>query len=341
MKRLLLTGASGSFGSALIRKLMAPAYGIEKIVAYSRNESAQATLRDSLDDPGIVEWILGDVRDEERLYDAMHRIDTIIHAAAMKRVGGNDPGEVYSVNVSGTIRVVRAALKRNVPKILVLSTDKACAPATAYGASKLAAEFYAVYANKWGHPHTRIACTRWGNVLGSAGSVVQTWRRQAFKPEPLTITDRDATRFWVTMDQVTDFTLRTVGLMRGGEVFIPEMRSATLADLAGAVAPLTPLRTIPMRAGEKQHEVIISRDESNRAAYISHQSFGDRPEYPFVVRGYYVIEPATRDWPYQGPGKGTDCTATDLKPGDVSSENAQRLDRDDLRLMLTQMRPAR
>jgi UDP-N-acetylglucosamine 4,6-dehydratase len=278
----------------------------EKIVAFSRNESVQARLREALGNPASVEWILGDVRDPESLYDAMHRIDTIIHAAALKRVDGNDPRELYSVNIDGTIQVVRAALKRKVPKVLVLSTDKACAPATAYGASKLAAEFYAVYANRWANPHTRISCTRWGNVLGSAGSVLPTWRRQAAAGQPLTITDPSATRFWITMDQAVSFVLQALDLMRGGEVFIPVMRSTTLADMAALVAPGARTRRIPMRAGEKIHEVVISRDELPRAV-----SMGGC---------YYVINPASPAWPYQEPDFASDVTA------EVSSETVPKFD---------------
>lgn len=261
--RVLLTGASGSFGTAMMEYLLED--GVEKIVAYSRNESNQAKLRDAMDHPREIEWMIGDVRDNERLYDAMHRIDTIIHAAALKRVESNDPRELYATNIDGTINVVRAAIKRNVPKVLILSTDKACAPATAYGASKLAAEFYALYANKWGNPQVRISCTRWGNVLGSAGSVVHTWRRQAAAGEPLTITAPEATRFWITLSQAVKFTKQALGLMYGGEIFIPQLPASTLQTLAMATVPGHPHRLIPLRAGEKMHEVLISGDESHRA----------------------------------------------------------------------------
>ena len=330
--KLLLTGASGTFGSALMKALLDDPTTL-KIVAYSRNESAQARLRAEVANDARVVWILGDVRDEERLYDALHRVDTIIHAAALKRVDDNDPMELYRTNIDGTMNVVRSAFKRNVPKVLLLSTDKACAPATAYGASKLAAEFYAIYANRYGHPHTRISVTRWGNVLGSAGSVIHTWRRQTQRGDPLTITDPTASRFIMTLDQAVAFTRQVVGVMNGGEIYIPDLPSCLVGDLADAVLEEQgavknyPTNVIGLRAGEKRHEILLSGDESSRAVHLP-------------KRGHYIIKPGNPSWTgLFSPGKAFGDQISPVRPGfELGSSWARRLLLSDLRPMLKDIR---
>lgn len=267
--KVLVTGASGTFGTALIKHLLQHE-PIEKIVAYSRNESKQAERKAEIDDERV-QWMIGDVRDRDRLYDAFHRIDSVIHAAALKRVDDNDPMELYRTNVEGTMNVVRCAIQRNTSKVLVLSTDKACAPATAYGASKQMAEFYSVYANKWGNPQVRISATRWGNVIASAGSVLHKWRSE----DVLSITDPDSTRFLLTVQQAVAHAVRFFNFMLGGEIFVPALPSCSVRNLAEAAFPNKKTQTIGLRCGEKRHEVLVSYDEVPRTYY---------------QEGFYVIE---------------------------------------------------
>ena len=232
--------------------------------------------------------MVGDVRDADRVEDALGRVDTVIHAAALKRldVVNHDPREIMETNYQGALNVIRAAVRRNVPRVLFISSDKACCPVTPYGVSKLAAEFYAVAANARGWPQTRISCVRYGNVLGSQGSVLPLWRQQLARGEPLTITDERMTRFWITMPQAIEFIRRTLGTMRGGEVFIPALSAGRVLDLAEALGGKeVPIKIIGTRAGgEKLHEMLLSEDEAPRAVCDV-----DR----------FVLEPAHMPWNYQ------------------------------------------
>ncbi|MBI5405355.1 MAG: SDR family NAD(P)-dependent oxidoreductase [Candidatus Kerfeldbacteria bacterium] len=287
--KILVTGASGSFGTALIKAVLADGTA-EKVIAFARGEHRLAELRETLGHPPQLRCLIGDVRDPDRLHDALHRVDTIVHAAALKKVDGQDPRELMLTNYQGTVNVVRAAISRTVPRVLLLSSDKSVGAATAYGVAKAAAEAYMTYANRFGHPQVRLSATRYGNVIGSQGSVIHTWRRQSARGEPLTITDPNATRFWLTMDDAVAFVRRALTVMHGGEILIPEMRSASLGDLCTAMFPGHLTKAMELRAGEKLHEVLISSHEAYRTVYV--------PEFPG-----WAVEPSQADWPYQ-PWRG-------------------------------------
>lgn len=287
--RLLVTGATGTFGFALIEHILShPTYECD-IVALSRNESIQARRREQTGNNPMVKWVLGDVRDKERMEDVLlfYGVTHIVHAAALKRVDNSDPRELYATNIAGTMNVIRAAKHNNVEKVLVLSTDKACAPVTAYGVSKLAAEFYAVDSNKFSG--CAVSCSRWGNVLGSAGSVVYTWARQARAGEKLTITAPEATRFWMTADDAVYWALQFLSVMRGGEIFVPYLKSAAISSVASAITNYISggdpkYKITGLRSGEKLHESLISPDEGERIR-------------GYMGTSYHVIDP-----PDQFPG---------------------------------------
>ena len=284
--KLLLTGASGSFGTALLAHVFR--HGLaEKVIAYARGEHRLAELAERLGHPPELRLMVGDVRDPERVHEAMGRIDTVIHAAAMKRVDviSHDPLEIMKTNFLGTVNVVRAAVQRNVPRVLLISSDKACAPSTRYGLSKAAAEEYAVHANAQGHPQVRISAVRYGNVAGSQGSVIPFWRRLLAAGQPIPLTDARMTRFWLTMPEAIDFVLGALRDMRGGEVFIPRLRAARMVALAEAMGATSGQRRIigPRGGGEKLHETLLSEDESGRAVWSAER---------------FILEPAFRPWPY-------------------------------------------
>ena len=285
--KLLLTGATGSFGGALIRRLLAENRA-EKIVAFARSEHRLAALAEALEHPRELSLMVGDVRDAERVDEALVRIDTVAHAAALKRTDAinHDPWEIMRTNFEGTRNVVRAAIARHVPRVLILSSDKASSPVTMYGVSKAAAEFYATHANTWGHPNVRIASVRWGNVMGSTGSVVHIWRRQVARGEPMALTDERMNRFWITMPEAVSFALMALEVMHGGEILIPDLPAARLVDLAEALAPGHPVKLVGPRAcGEKLTEALSSDDETPRAARV--------PELG------YVMAPTIALWPYR------------------------------------------
>lgn len=317
--RLLLTGASGSFGTAFLAHVFRHRL-VERAVAFSRNEHSLAALGDRLGHQSWLRLMVGDVRDPERIQEALDRVDTVICAAALKRVDvvNSDVREIMATNYQGSVNTIRAAVRRNVPRVLLISSDKACAPATIYGVSKLAAEHYAIQANAVGHPHSRISAVRYGNVAGSQGSVIPLWRRQHAQGLPLTLTDVRMTRFWLTMSSAVAFVLAALRDMVGGEVFIPRARASTLRAVAKAIGGEDwPICLVGYRgAGEKLHETLLSADESGFASDL-----GDR----------FILHPAAPAWPY---GRRT---AEDrlLPPGYCyRSDTAPQMDADDLRTML-------
>ena len=236
-------------------------------------------------------FILGDVRDPQRIHDALYRIDTVVNCAALKRVDRvtHDPREIFKTNIAGTQNVVQAAIERGIARVLVISSDKGCQPANPYGVSKAAAEAITIQANHFGMPRTRLACVRYGNVSSSTGSVVPVWRRQSAAGEPLTLTDERMVRFWMTVDQAVQFVLGGLAAMRGGEVLVPRLPSMRLTDLAEAVAPGHPIKITGLRVGgEKLSEALLSEDESPRAVAVPRLGPYDRPAF--------VIEPSYMTW---------------------------------------------
>lgn len=262
-KVVLVTGGTGSFGKKFIEILLKE-YRPEKVIVYSRDELKQHEMRVSGFDHPSLRYFIGDVRDLPRLKRAFNGVDIVIHAAALKQVPACEynPMEAIKTNILGSQNVVDAALDAGVERVLALSTDKAVNPVNLYGATKLAAEKLFVQSNAYaGGTATRFACVRYGNVVGSRGSVVPVFLKQRQNGK-LTITDERMTRFWISLEQGVRFVIRCTGEMHGGEVFVPKIPSMTIADLAKAVAPQAQIEVIGIRPGEKLHEVLISEDEA-------------------------------------------------------------------------------
>lgn len=266
IESVLVTGGTGTFGQAFVRRLMDT--DIERIAILSRGEHAQEAMRRALDPAqDRLRFFIGDVRDFRRLMIAFRGVDTVIHAAALKVVPTCEynPIEALKTNALGAANVVEAAILSGVTRVVALSSDKGAAPLNAYGATKLAAERVFLAANAYGGNTTRFICTRYGNVAGSQGSVIPLWRGCIERGEPLPVTDREMTRFWMTIDEAVELVL---GAMRdgfGGEVVVPDLPAYRLADLATAIAPDHPTTTVGIRPGEKLHEVLYSEDEARGA----------------------------------------------------------------------------
>jgi len=260
---ILVTGGTGSFGKKFIEIILAE-YHPAKLIVFSRDELKQHEMRVSGFDHPSLRYFIGDVRDVDRLRRAMHGVDIVVHAAALKQVPACEynPMEAIKTNILGSSNVVEAALDTSVKKVLALSTDKAVNPINLYGATKLAAEKLFIQSNSYaGGMATRFSCVRYGNVVGSRGSVVPIFLQQRSSGK-LTITDERMTRFWLTLEQGVRFVIGRIEQMHGGEVFVPKIPSMKIADLAIAVAPEARLEVMGIRPGEKLHEVLISEDES-------------------------------------------------------------------------------
>lgn len=269
-KTILITGGTGSFGQAFVETI-ARDYHPKKIIIFSRDEMKQYEMSQRLQHSQYkcTRYFIGDVRDLSRLEMVFSGVDIVIHAAALKHVhiAEYNPYECMHTNVIGTENVVRAALKNNVKQVLTLSTDKAVSPLSLYGASKLASEKVIVAANNIkGINSTLFSVVRYGNVIGSRGSVVPLFQRLLKEGSAsLPITDMEMTRFSITLSQAVQFVLSCLGLMQGGEVFIPKIPSVRIVDLARALAPYTDIKVVGMRPGEKIHECMMTLDESKKA----------------------------------------------------------------------------
>jgi UDP-N-acetylglucosamine 4,6-dehydratase len=238
-----------------------------KVIVFSRDELKQHEMRMSGFDHPSLRYFIGDVRDLNRLNRAMHGVSIVVHAAALKQVPACEynPLEAIKTNIMGSSNVIEAALDTGVAKVLALSTDKAVSPVNLYGATKLAAEKLFVQSNAYaGAANTRFSCVRYGNVVGSRGSVAPIFIKQR-QTGVLTITDERMTRFWLTLEQGVRFVIRCIEQMQGGEVFIPKIPSTRIVDLAAAIAPNARLEMVGIRPGEKLHEVLISEDEARSA----------------------------------------------------------------------------
>ena len=261
-KQILITGGSGSFGRAFVRFVLANARP-QRLVVFSRDEYKQSQMQQEFPQTEL-RFFLGDVRDYDRLKRAFRNIDCVIHAAALKQVPAAEynPIECILTNVIGAENVIKAALDCNVERVLALSTDKAVNPINLYGASKLCADKLFVAANNLaGERGTRFSVVRYGNVLGSRGSVVPFFREQAQKGV-LSITDERMTRFWISLEQSVQFVAQNLARMHGGEIFVPKIPSMKIVDLAKAIAPTAKLDIVGVRAGEKIHEVLVPQEEA-------------------------------------------------------------------------------
>lgn len=288
MASWLITGGTGSFGKAFARRLLDT--GASRVVILSRDELKQAEMAAEFGDRRL-RFLIGSVADAERVELAMRGVENVVHAAAMKRIDTCEanPSEAVETNLIGTGVVARAAIAAGVRKAVFLSTDKAAAPNTLYGATKLCAERLWVQSNVYAAgTATRFSATRYGNVLGSRGSVVPIFRSQAEAGE-LTVTDERMTRFYMPMSAAVDLVLLAFKEMRGGEVFVPKIQAASILTMAQAIAPGVPHRVIGVRPGEKLHETLISEDEARVTR--------DRG-------AFYVIEPE-RTWEDEWQASGT------------------------------------
>jgi UDP-N-acetylglucosamine 4,6-dehydratase len=263
--KILVTGGTGSFGKKFV-EVMLHEKRPEKLVIFSRDELKQHEMRQRFPDGNHspIRYFVGDVRDKDRLYRAFHGIDVVIHAAALKQVPACEynPFEAVQTNIVGAKNVIDAAIDCGVKRVIALSTDKAVNPINLYGATKLVAEKLFVQGNSYAGPSaTRLSCVRYGNVVGSRGSVIPLFKEQCGTGR-ITVTDKRMTRFWITLSQGVNFVIRCAEQMHGGEVFVPKIPSMRITDLAEAVAPGCRIELNGIRPGEKVHEVLVAEDEA-------------------------------------------------------------------------------
>jgi UDP-N-acetylglucosamine 4,6-dehydratase len=266
---VMVTGGTGSFGRKFTRAML-DRYPPRKLIVFSRDELKQHQMRLDGFEHENLRYFIGDVRDPDRLRRAMNGVDVVIHAAALKQVPACEynPIEAIMTNVMGARNVIDAALDTGVRKVMALSTDKAVSPVNLYGATKLCAEKLFVQSNAYsGEAGARFSCVRYGNVVGSRGSVIPIFMAQRDNGR-ITITDRRMTRFWITLDQVVDFVIRCVEVMNGGEVFVPKIPSMSMMNLAEAMAPGCEIEFIGIRPGEKIHEALVSEHEARHAVEV-------------------------------------------------------------------------
>jgi UDP-N-acetylglucosamine 4,6-dehydratase len=260
---VLVTGGTGSFGKKFVEIMLAE-HKPAKLIVFSRDELKQHEMRVSGFDQPNLRYFIGDVRDQHRLMRAMHGVDIVVHAAALKQVPACEynPMEAIKTNILGSSNVIEAALDAGVKRVMALSTDKAVNPINLYGTTKLAAEKLFVQSNAYaGSADTRFSCVRYGNVVGSRGSVIPIFLKQR-QNGALTVTDARMTRFWLTLEQGVRFVVRCTEQMQGGEVFVPKIPSTRIVDLARVIAPEAEFQVVGIRPGEKLHEVLIHEDEA-------------------------------------------------------------------------------
>lgn len=290
-KIILLTGGTGSFGQKFT-EIMLKKYKPKVIRIYSRDELKQWEMEKKFSEDKRLRFFIGDIRDGERLHRAMEGVDIVVHAAALKQVPACEynPFEAVRTNIIGGQNIINAALDHNVEKVMTISTDKAVNPVNLYGATKMCMEKLFVAANHYaGSRHkTRISCARYGNVVGSRGSVIPLFRKQR-ETGTLTITDSRMTRFWLTLDQGVEFVIRCIERMHGGEVFVPKIPSMKMTELVKAMAPECRIKVIGIRPGEKVHECLLTEDESR---------------HTIDVGKYFIILPEHPLWGFKNYGKG-------------------------------------
>lgn len=278
-KVILVTGGTGSFGKAFIREALQ--MNPRQIRVYSRDELKQHEMKEEFNDSRLL-FLCGDIRDCERLNVALENVDIVIHAAAMKRIEKceTDPQEAIKTNVQGSVNVANACLKNNVKNAILISTDKAAYPVNLYGATKLVAEKVWLQSNTYrgiNHP-TKFCAVRYGNVFGSRGSVITT-----FKTGNIKVTDSRMTRFFITLQQAVDLVLLAIEMGQGGEIFIPKLKSTSIYELAVLMSGKSSVEVTNQRGGEKLHEVLVTKEEKSRLASYDH---------------FNVINPEFTTWPY-------------------------------------------
>ena len=292
---ILVTGGTGSFGRTFIQHALEQ-LDPRRIIVFSRDELKQWELRAQFGDDPRLRFFLGDVRDRPRLMRAMHRVEYVVHAAALKQVdsGEYNPWEFVQTNVIGSQNVIEAAIDSGVKRVVALSTDKASSPINLYGATKLTADKLFINGNHYAAAYeTRFSVVRYGNVMGSRGSIIPKFRALHEAGQSLPITDLRCTRFLITLPEAVKFVVDTFELMTGGELYVPRIPSMKVTDLAEAIAPGATMHDIGLRPGEKLHEEMISPEEGRRAL-----SLGNR----------YVLQPDLASWGYTPPAGGVPVT---------------------------------
>ncbi len=280
-KTVLITGGTGSFGKKFV-EIVLKKYKPKKLIILSRDELKQFEMAQQFDDP-CIRYFLGDVRDRDRLYRAFYDVDYVIHAAALKQVPAAEynPFECVKTNIMGAENVINVSIDQGVKKVIALSTDKAANPVNLYGATKLCSDKLFIGGNSYsGGRVSRFSVVRYGNVIGSRGSVVPFFKKMR-ETGVIPITDERMTRFWITTTQAVDFVIRNLEIMQGGEIFIPKIPSTKITDLAEAIAPECKRKIVGIRPGEKLHEVMVSEDDSRNTL-----------EYD----NYYLIKPEFAGW---------------------------------------------
>lgn len=327
-KVFLITGGTGSFGQAFTRFVLDNTTH-STIRIFSRDELKQAEMRSSFKDNPRLRFLVGDVRDANRVNRAVSGVDFVLHAAAMKRVEvvEYNPFESIQTNVIGTQNVINAAIDNKVKKVVALSTDKASAPSTLYGATKLCLEKIVTQGNYYsGNNETRMSCVRYGNVVGSRGSIVPLFTKMASTGK-ITITDPRMTRFWITLPQAVDFVLRSLLRMHGGEVFIPKLPSMRITDLAKTIAPTCKIEYIGIRESEKLHESMISPDESNTAIDLG-DSYALLSSYSRNQNKYDLNDLMDYGFEYSSGNNSEWLQGTDLLNLIKESKNVQKVAND-------------
>lgn len=316
-KTVLITGGTGSFGNKSVEILLKE-FSPKKIIIYSRDEFKQFEMHKRfITYDETLRYFIGDVRDKDRLKRAMNGVAYVIHAAALKQVPAMEynPAEAIKTNILGAMNVIDCAIDAGVEKVIALSTDKACNPVNLYGATKLCSDKLFVAANSYsGDSGTKFSVVRYGNVIGSRGSVVPFFKAKK-KEGVLPITDERMTRFWITLEQGARFVIKSFERMRGGEIFIPKIPSMNLMDLARAIAPECKTKIIGKRPGEKLHEVMISVDDS-----INTKELND----------CYIIQPAFNWWSNENHPEGKDvpegfCFSSDTNNEWLSKEQLEEI----------------
>jgi UDP-N-acetylglucosamine 4,6-dehydratase/5-epimerase len=313
-KTILITGGTGSFGTNCIRHLL-DHHEPRAIRIFSRDELKQSELRMRYTDDAPLRFLIGDIRDRDRVIQASKGCDLILHAAALKQVPACEynPFEAVQTNVLGAENVVAAAIQNDVPCTLLLSSDKAVNPVNLYGATKLCAEKIITQGNTYAtYSVARFATARYGNVVGSRGSVVPIFMRQAEEGR-LTITDERMTRFWITLPQAIAFVLDRIAQMEGGEIFVPKIPSMRVVDIAEAIAPGVPRIVSGVRPGEKLHEVMLTEDESRHARELD-DCYLIYPEFPtWRSEPYLAGEPVVDGFRYSSDRNSAWLSADELR----------------------------
>lgn len=320
-KAILVTGGTGSFGKKFT-EIVLSRYKPRKLIIFSRDELKQFEMRDQFGEDRYpnIRYFIGDVRDSQRLHRAFNGVDIVVHAAALKQVpvAEYNPSEAVKTNVLGAMNVIDAAIDCNIKQVIALSTDKAANPINLYGATKLCSDKLFIAGNNYSGPHgTRFSIVRYGNVVGSRGSVIPFFLKMR-ETGVLPITDERMTRFWITLEQGVDFVLSSLDRMHGGEIFVPKIPSMRITDLARAIAPDCKMKIIGIRPGEKMHEIMVPEDDAYHT--VEHDK-------------YFAILPTFHDWSaeeYLSENGGKPC------PDGFSyssNSNTQWLTMDELRSM--------